>query len=161
MRNLRFRLGLVIQRHVVIQRADAVTPVIHAHGLRTCQRMRGNRPQKNADIGDVVASTLRGNAAHIYAMRHGIKGAADAFQRLPMPQVRRVVIIGTPMIHVLGGRQRLKEFHCTRIPAGDIASQLLQHSRRPFTSTQRNGVRHFGAWTTHAQGITIQGAIAD
>ena len=55
----------------------------------------------------------------------------------------------------------LKELNHPRVPAGDVARQLLEHGRRAFAPPVRDGVGDLGARADGARGHAVQRPVAD
>ena len=94
-------------------------------------------------------------------MRQRVERGIAPLQRLPIAQVGGHAILQPDMIHVLAGFEPLKELDHPRVPAGDVARQLLQHGGRAFAPPVGDGVRHFGARADGARGHAVHRPVAD
>ena len=98
---------------------------------------------------------------HVHGVRDGVEGGVAPVQFFPVAQIRRVVRMGTQMIHVLCPAQQLEKLHRPRRPAGDIARQLFEHRCRALAAAIADGIGHIGARRGHIRHHAVQGAIAD
>ena len=101
------------------------------------------------------------NATDVDGPRNAIERRTDMRQRLPLPQIGRSVYERPDVIHVLAGRQALKELDDMRGPAGHVTCQLLQHRGRAFAAAIGDRMRDLGAARDDGGDDAVQWAIAN
>src|SRR4029077_5973655 len=125
-------------------------------------RVRSKTPEKDADVLNVVFALPCRDVPNVHCVRHRVEWSVDFLQRFPLPQVRRVKGVWANVIRrPLCPAEQLEKFHRARIPAGDIASELLQHRGCAFTTAETDGVRHFRALAPDLRYDVMQCAITD
>ena len=90
-----------------------------------------------------------------------LERAADARERLPAAQVRRVVVARPQVVHVLRRAEQLEVLDRARVPAGDVARELLEHRRRALAPAERDRVRDLGAREPARAAERVQRLVAD
>ncbi len=97
---------MIEKRHIAAQRIEAKTARVlsHRRSRRQGQAVRVQRPKEDPDILDVVTSSLSRDATDIGFVSRCIEGTVQVVSCLPIPQVRRVVVVKPDVVHVLGGR---------------------------------------------------------
>ena len=148
---LALRDGAVEQRDVHAERAEAVAELA-GRGVGRSRRGRGagdavgaQRPEKDADVLNVVAAASGGDAAHVDLVRGAVEAGVDVETGLPAAQVRGVMVAEADMVHVLRVGENAEELDGMRAPAGDVAGQLLHDQHRALATAQRDGLGHLGA----------------
>ena len=134
---------------------------IDGHGGRARERLRVDAPQEEADVRDVVAPARAGDAPHVDRAWDRIERRADAFQRLARAQIGRRVVEQALVVHVLRRDQHLEELDRARVPAGDVAGQLLQHHGGALAAPERDRVRHLGARAADPRRDAVEHLVAD
>src|SRR5215211_7244667 len=119
--------------------------IVHSRCGRTAQPISIQSPEENSNVWDVIFSFAAFDVPDVDSMRGRVESAAKSLERLPLAQIRRVEIRGTNVIHELRPAEQLKKLNRARIPARDIARELLKYGSGTFAAAITDGVRHFGA----------------
>ena len=125
---LRQRVGEELER--VAERAREPAAVVELDRRAAGVPVRVKPPQEDADVRDVEAPAPALDPPHLDGVRDRLERAADAGERFPAAQVRRVVVERAQMVHVLRRREPLEVLDGARVPAGDVARDLLEHRHR-------------------------------
>ena len=62
-------------------------------------------PQVYTDIGDVVASTIRGDAPDFHRVCNRVKGRIEEFKLVRHAEIRRTMIVASRMVYMLSGSE--------------------------------------------------------
>src|SRR5690242_9744748 len=87
-------------------------------------------------------------------MSQPVKCRVHSLPRFPLPQIRRIMALGSKVVQVLRATQRLEKLDHPRVPAACVTCQFFQYGRSPLPPPIRDGVRDFRA-KTDARGSFI------
>ncbi len=135
--------------------------IVYSRCWRTAQPISVQSPQENPNVWDVVFSFAAFDVPDIDGMRARFESAAKSLERLPLAQIGRVEIRWSNVIHELRPRKQLEKLDRARVPARDIARELLEYGSGAFTAAITDGVRHFGAWRRLVGPDWMERAITD
>src|SRR5436853_4556104 len=110
-------------------------------------------PEKDADVGNVVASASAGDPPHVNrvgqvcaAVAQVLESAGKVFQPFSAADAYEALILRPQVIQVLTGGQQLEEFNRAGGPAGHVAGQLLEHGSGSFATAIPDGVPDLRSW---------------
>jgi hypothetical protein len=116
------------------ERTEQVAPCIELTSGRSSERIRLDAPQKDPDVGDVVAAASRGDGTYVDGVARGVESGAQELLHVRAAQVRRIQSVRPQVIHVLRRGQQLEELDDVSRPAGDIQRQLFEYARGPLAA---------------------------
>ena len=114
-----------------------------------------------ADVGDVVAAAAAGDAPNVGGVPGGVERAADGRPGFGQADAVPGGAQRSQMVEVLRRRQQLEELDGTRVPAGHVARELLEHRRGPLSPAVGDRVRDLGARAADHLGQAVQRAVAE
>ena len=117
------------ERNVLAERAEGEPPGGAADRARRDARqlVRGEPPEEEADVRDVVPPVPLVDAAHVDGLGGRVPRTADAVADVDTPQIRASVAIHAQMLEMLIPVEQREELDDVRVPAGDVARELLEH----------------------------------
>ena len=94
-------------------------------------------------------------------VRRAIETGVHIFARLPIPEIRSVVIVRPDVIHVLGRDQDLEKLYRMRAPSRHVTGELLKHQNGVLSAPKRDRMSDFGAGTGDRWSHSMHRLIAD
>ena len=152
------------ERHVRAERAEAEALRAAGHGRdrRPGERIRVERPEKDADVLHVVAaqpgrkrSRRREDAAHVDLVRDRVEAGVDN-SPASSAQIGGVVVVRANVVaDALRRRQHFKELNRMRAPPCGVARQLFKHRHRALAPPKSDRVRDLRPRAVHSEGNAV------